>query len=113
MKVYGYDPFISIQSAHELSHKIPVYKDLGQMLGECDYITIHVPVSDNTKGMIDKRRFSEMKDDAVLLNYVRDTLVNEDALLEALENNRNTSVRSAPVGIKVDDTRLVSFILPT
>lgn len=88
MKVYGYDPFISIQSAHELSHKIPVYKDLGQMLGECDYITIHVPVSDNTKGMIDKRRFSEMKDGAVLLNYARDTLVNEDALLEALENNK-------------------------
>lgn len=88
MKVYGYDPFISIKSAHELSHKIPVYTDIGKLLEQCDYVTIHVPVTDNTNGMFDKRRFSEMKDGAVLLNYARDTLVNEDALLEALESKR-------------------------
>lgn len=88
MNVLGYDPFISLKSAHELSRNIPVYTDLGHMLGKCDYITIHVPVTEETEGMIDKRRFNEMKDNAVLLNYARDTLVNEDALLEALENKK-------------------------
>ncbi len=88
MKVMGYDPFITIHAAHELSHNIPVYQELGQMLPECDFVTIHVPVNDSTKGMIDTRRFSEMKDGAVFMNYARDTLVNEDSLLAALESGK-------------------------
>ncbi len=88
MNVLGYDPFITIHAAHELSHNIPVYNDLGQMLPQCDFVTIHVPVNDSTKGMIETRRLNEMKTGAVLLNYARDTLVNEDALLAALEEGK-------------------------
>lgn len=88
MSVIGYDPYISLKSAHELSNKIPVTSDLGEALENADYITIHVPVNDKTKGMLDSRRFDQMKDGAVLLNYARDTLVNEDALLEALETGK-------------------------
>lgn len=88
MKVIGYDPYISLKSAHELSNKIPVTKDLGEMLEVCDYVTIHVPATEQNKGMFDSRRFGQMKDGAVLLNYARDTLVNEDALLEVLESGK-------------------------
>lgn len=88
MNVIGYDPYISLKSAHELSNKIPVTSDLGEVLEQADFVTIHVPVTDSTKGMIDSRRFGQMKDGAVLLNYARDTLINEDALLEALENGK-------------------------
>jgi D-3-phosphoglycerate dehydrogenase len=88
MNVIGYDPYISLHSAHELSNKIPVTIDLAEVLENSDYVTIHVPVMDSTKGMIDSRRFAQMKDGAVLLNYARDTLINEDALLEALESGK-------------------------
>ena len=88
MNMIGYDPYISLHSAHELSNKIPVTSDLGEVLEVSDYITIHVPVTDSTKGMIDSRRFAQMKDGTVLLNYARDTLINEDALLDALESGK-------------------------
>lgn len=88
MKVIGYDPYISLKSAHELSNKIPVTSDMGEALENADYITIHVPANEKTKGMLDSRRFDQMKNGAVLLNYARDTLVNEDALLEALETGK-------------------------
>ena len=84
MKVIGYDPFISLKSAHNLSNTIPVTNDLAQLLPQCDYVTLHVPATDSTSGMFDKRRFSQMKPGAVLLNFSRDKLVNENALLEAL-----------------------------
>ena len=88
MKVIGYDPFITLHAAHELSNKIPVLNDLSQLLPRCDYVTIHVPVNDSTKEMIDTRRFSEMRDGCVFMNYARDTLVNEDSLLQALEDGK-------------------------
>lgn len=88
MKVIGYDPFISLKSAHNLSNTIPVTDDIGQLLPQCDYVTLHVPATENTTGMFDQRRFAQMKDNAVLLNFSRDKLVNEKALLEALENEK-------------------------
>lgn len=86
MNVIGYDPFITLKSAHELSNMIPVYTDLAEILPKCDYVTLHVPVLESTEGMMDPRRFSQMKNDAVLLNFSRDKLVNESALLYALES---------------------------
>lgn len=88
MKVIGYDPFISLKSAHNLSNTIPVTNDPAQLLPQCDYITLHVPATESTTGMFDTRRFSQIKDGAVLLNFSRDKLVNEKALLEVLENGR-------------------------
>ncbi len=85
MKVIGYDPYINVKSAHALKQSIPVMNDLAAMLPRCDYITIHVPVMDETRGMIDSRRLGQMKQGAVFLNFARDGLVNDKALIEALD----------------------------
>ena len=88
MEVIGYDPYITVRAAHALYSTIPVVSDLGELLPQCDYVTIHVPANDNTKGMIDSRRIDQMKDGAVFLNFARDTLVNDNALLAALESGK-------------------------
>lgn len=88
MDVIGYDPFLSLKSAHLLSKDIPIMTELNEMLPQCDYVSVHVPVTDDTRGMIDKRRIGEMKDDAVLLNLARGPLVNTEAVLEALESGK-------------------------
>ncbi|MEA4923178.1 MAG: 3-phosphoglycerate dehydrogenase family protein [Eubacteriaceae bacterium] len=88
LNVVGYDPFISLKSAHALDRSIPVVADLAALLPQCDYVTIHVPVMEDTKGMMDARRFAQMKDGAVLLNFARDTLVNDEAVLEALSEGK-------------------------
>ena len=85
MEVYGYDPYLSIDAAWNLSRTIKHSKSLDEIYSQCDYITIHVPLLDSTKGMINKAAIDEMKDGVVLLNYARDLLVDEDAVLEALK----------------------------
>jgi len=84
MKVFGYDPFITWKAAHELSNTVAIIKTLDELLPKCDYITIHVPSISETKGMLNKERFAQMKDGAVLLNFSRDNLVNDNDLLEAV-----------------------------
>ena len=88
MEVYGYDPYISIDAAWNLSRTIKHSKTLDEIYTQCDYITIHVPLLDSTKKMINKEAFTKMKDGVVLLNFARDLLVDEEALIEALENNK-------------------------
>lgn len=88
MKVLGYDPFISLKSAHELSNSIAVISDLAQMLPQCDYVSLHVPFMDETAGMIEQRKLSQMKSGATLLNFSRDKLVNEKSLFEALDSGK-------------------------
>ncbi len=84
MNVFGFDPFISWKAAHELSNTVAIIKNLDALLPNCDYITIHVPSIAETKGMLNKERFAQMKDGAVLLNFSRDNLVNDNDLLEAI-----------------------------
>ena len=88
MEVYGYDPYISIDAAWNLSRTIKHIKSLDEIDSQCDYITIHVPLLDSTKEMINKEAFSKMKDGVVLLNFARDLLVDENALIEALESGK-------------------------
>ena len=88
MNVIGYDPYITVRAAHALYSTIPVVDDLGELLPQCDFVTIHVPANDNTKGMIDSRRIDQMKEGAVFLNFAKDTLVNDKALLAALESGK-------------------------
>ena len=85
MDVYGYDPYISVDAAWNLSRDIHHIQNVEDIYRTCDYITIHVPLMDSTKGMINKAAIDEMKDGVVLLNYARDLLVDEDAVLEALK----------------------------
>ena len=85
MDVMGYDPYISVDAAWNLSRTIHHIKDVEQIYRECDYITIHVPLNENTREMIDAKAIGMMKEGVVLLNFARDLLVDEQALVEALE----------------------------
>lgn len=84
MEVYGYDPYLSVDAAWKLSRNIHHAKTIDELYRECDYITIHVPAMDSTKGMIDKNAISLMKDGVIVLNFARDVLVNEEDMVDAL-----------------------------
>ncbi len=88
MEVHGYDPYLSLKAAWNLSSSIKYVQDVTDIYKECDFITIHVPLNDGTKEMINAEAFSLMKDGAVLLNFSRDLLVNETALVEALNSGK-------------------------
>jgi len=88
MEVYGYDPFISVDAAWNLSRSIKHINDLRVIYKECDFITIHVPAMEETKRMINKKAIKKMKSNAVILNFARDVLVDEKALVEALEADK-------------------------
>ena len=81
MDVYGYDPYVSVDAAWNLSRSIHHAKTVDELYKECDYITIHVPALDDTKGMIDKNAISLMKDGVVILNLARDVLVNQEDIV--------------------------------
>jgi len=85
MEVYGYDPYISIDHAWNLSRDIIHVKAVEDIYKECDYITVHVPLNDATKGAINKDSFTMMKDGVIILNFARDLLVNDDDMAEALK----------------------------
>ena len=84
MDVYGYDPYLSVESACKLSRSIHHANTVDELYKECDYITIHVPALEDTKGMINKNAISLMKKNVVILNFARDTLVNSEDIVDAL-----------------------------
>lgn len=88
MEVYGCDPFISIENAWKLSEKVKHVNTREEIFTTCDYITVHVPLLDDTRKMINKETLSMMKDGVVILNYARDLLVDEEAMAEALESGK-------------------------
>ena len=88
MDVYGYDPYISVDAAWALSRSIQHINEVDRIYSECDYITIHVPLTDSTKCMIGEQQISMMKENAVLLNFARDLLVDEQAVVNALAQGR-------------------------
>lgn len=84
MDVYGYDPYVSVDSAWRLSRRIHHAKTIDEIYKECDYITIHVPALESTKGMIDRDAIHLMKKGVIVLNFARDVLVDEEAMVDAL-----------------------------
>lgn len=88
MEVYGVDPFLSVKNALSLSRDIKIVKTYDEIYKECDYITIHVPLLDETRGMLNKEVFDKMKDGVVILNMARDTLVNDEDMKAALESGK-------------------------
>ncbi|SFG09547.1 D-3-phosphoglycerate dehydrogenase [Lachnospiraceae bacterium C7] len=88
MEVYGYDPYISVNAAWNLDHTVKHIGNVEDIYKTCDFITIHVPLLDSTKGMISKEAISMMKENAVVLNFARDLLVDEKAIVEALEEEK-------------------------
>lgn len=88
MEVYGYDPFISVNAAWNLSRNVKHINNVEDIYHECDFITIHVPLLDDTKKMLNKEAFAQMKDGVVILNFARDLLVNEEDILEAIKEGK-------------------------
>ena len=88
MDVYGYDPYVSVDAAWMLSRSIHHAKTVDELYKECDYITIHVPATEDTKGMIDKNAISLMKDGVVILNLARDVLVEQEDIVDALVSGK-------------------------
>ena len=88
MDVYGVDPFLSVKNALTLSRDITVCKSYDELYKTCDYITVHVPYMPETKGLLNKEAFDQMKDGVVVLNFARDLLVNDDDMKVALESGK-------------------------
>ena len=86
MKVIGYDPYLSTANALKLNSKVQYTASLEDAVKDVDFVTIHVPAMDSTKGMIDGNLISKMNKNTIILNFSRDSLVKEDALATALEN---------------------------
>ena len=84
MEVLGYDPYVSVDAAWKLSRDVRHVLDVNEIYEQCDYITIHVPLMDSTKNMISAEAISRMKDGVILLNFARDLLVDEEAVLDGI-----------------------------
>ena len=88
MEVLGHDPFMSVEYALKLSRQVHMVPQLNDLLAQCDYISLHVPLIDKTRGMFNRERISHFKEGAVLLNFARDLLVDEEALGQALASGK-------------------------
>lgn len=113
MEVYGYDPYISVNAAWRLSRDVKHTTSLDMICQECDYITLHVPAVDSTKGMINKAAIEQMKDGVVILNFARDLLVNEDDLAEALKSGKvkkYVTDFANPKSVNMDNTIVIPHL---
>lgn len=88
MEVYGYDPYISVNAAWSLSGTVKHITNIDDIYKECDFITIHVPLLDNTKKMVNADAIAKMKPNVIVLNFARDLLVDEEAMVAALEEGK-------------------------
>ena len=88
MEVYGYDPFLSVDAAWSLSRTIHHAASLDEIFTNCDYITLHVPLTPDTKEVICKKNIAMMKDNVRILNFARGDLVNNADILEALNESK-------------------------
>lgn len=88
MYVLGYDPYLSQDAAEKLSGSIKRVTDLHMLLSKSDFITLHIPATEQTKGMVDREWLLQMKPQAVLLNFARDSICQEQDVLTALEQER-------------------------
>lgn len=88
MEVYGYDPYVSVDAAWNLSRDVKHVLNVEDIYENCDIITIHVPLLDSTKGMINKEAIDKMKEGVILLNFARDLLVNEKDVLAGIKEGK-------------------------
>jgi D-3-phosphoglycerate dehydrogenase len=88
MEVFGYDPFISVDAAWNLKSSINKASSLEELLAKSDYISVHVPLVDSTKGMINNDLIAQMKDGVKILNFSRDALINDDDMEMALKSGK-------------------------
>ena len=91
MQVYGYDPYLSVKSAWNLTHNAVYIGDINEIFAECDYITVHVPLTDTTKNLINADSIAKMKNGVRILNFSRAALVDSAAIKAALESGKVAS----------------------
>lgn len=110
MEVIGCDPFLSVQNALNLSRKVKLVKEREEVFRGCDYITVHVPLLDDTKEMINADTISMMKDGVIILNFARDLLVKEDAVIEGLASGKIAGYATDFPSVKLANTKgVVAF----
>ena len=105
MEVIGCDPFLSVQNALNLSRKVKLVKEREEVFRTCDYITVHVPLLDDTKEMINADTISMMKDGVIILNFARDLLVKEDAVIEGLASGKIAGYATDFPSVKLANTK--------
>ncbi|MEY8523630.1 phosphoglycerate dehydrogenase [Lachnospiraceae bacterium 38-10] len=88
MEVYGYDPYVSVDAAWNLSRDVHHVLNVDDIYEYCDIITIHVPLMDATRGMVNEEAVSKMKRGVILLNFARDVLMDEKAVLKGIRSGR-------------------------
>ncbi|MPN14571.1 D-3-phosphoglycerate dehydrogenase [bioreactor metagenome] len=88
MTVYAYDPYLSVDAAWKVSRDVKRVADLGTLLSCCDYLTLHIPLTGETKDMIDDDAVSRMKDGVRIINYARGEVVSENDIIAALESGK-------------------------
>ena len=88
IEVYGYDPYVSVDTAWSISRRVNRVMELEDLLKTCDFITVHVPLMDSTRGMIGERELAMMKEDVQLYNFARGPIVDKAAVLKAVNENR-------------------------
>ncbi len=88
MEVYGYDPYMSVNAAWALSRSVVHVTNVDDIYAQCDYISVHVPLMDSTKGMINAVSIAKMKEGVVILNFARDLLANETDVLDGLQSGK-------------------------
>lgn len=88
IEVYGYDPYVSVDTAWSISRRVNRVMELDDLLKICDFITVHVPLMDSTRGMIGERELAMMKEDVQLYNFARGPIVDKEAVLKAINDNR-------------------------
>lgn len=91
MTVYGYDPYLSVNAAWNLSRNVKHSTSLDEIFANCDYITIHVPLNDDTKNTVNAETIAKMKDGVRILNFARGGLVDSDAIIKALGDGKVAS----------------------
>ena len=88
MRVIGYDPGVTVQSAWQLSSDVEQMKSVDQLLQQCDFVSFHVPLMDATRGLLNAERLSRMHDGVVVLNFARQGIVDDSAILDGIETGR-------------------------
>lgn len=88
MDVYGYDPYLSLKNAWNLSRSVHHVDSVDEIFERCDFISVHVPLLDTTRNMVNKEGIEKMKSTVTILNFARNGLVDEDAIAEALEKGK-------------------------
>jgi len=88
MRVIGYDPKMTVQSAWKLSHEVEQATSIDGLLSECDFVTFHVPLIDATRNLINTERLENMRDNVTILNFSRSGIVNDEAVIEALDKGK-------------------------